>query len=794
MRFIKYILLFASLAEASISRDSFGVPIIQGESLQEVAKSIGFAQAEDRLWQIFFIVETANGRASKYFGKDFLSSDILQRQLNYTDEEVKDQINNHFTPRTKDFYESFLKGLNGYVDFVNAHISKLPYELSSLGFGEKKILSHFTLYDILRANQFILQQFSPTSIPSFQLDNYADLKLLIERVGEEKAWNIFNDLNPTAEQIKSPYTIVSGPHITKKSKPLSPHLGLQEPAQEAAALAQRLHMTKKLLHQSGVPTTGSSGQAISAGKSLSGNPLIRIAPQPNFNHPSDFYQIRIELYPNGFRANYFTIPTFPITPNGVFNAYGVGVQVGHLPSNDFLFETSANAVQQRIETIEVLNAPSIALPIYRSTTGGWVLTDPTETETILTLRSPYIGRQLQALNAFIESAFANTLEAFQATLLNPRWQSDILLLEGDYADAANIAAFHTGGWTKLPASYDRRLPQGVLSNPIPSNSLYSPMNPLFDANTKQGYYTGWNSLFSHDAQGSCDTIAAIGVNRMFWLDQYIRRIPRLTFEDLKNIGIRQSTANSNIPFDNQCLDEDADLFHLLFKERFFAAVSKAPTPERMEALAFLKNFQGDWFDNDTDVSDRHILASVWLNAVANAILNPFIKGTTREVGTATSSDPCPTLNPAGKRNNLTSQANTLSRIFGLAYDNTLFFDGWLDHQPEIDTIIIQGLDFALKTLQSQAWGKGKRAAYAFKNLVLGTVKTMPMCNTSGCIMVAEFTPAEIKMESALALGESGEVLGSKETGPKFNPHCFDQQEIFSQLRLRPNVPFQGELP
>jgi hypothetical protein len=797
-------------ADATIVRDSYGMPTIKSGDLKDIARAMGLVQAQDRLWQIFFTVQVANGRAAQYFGSDLIDSDILQHQLNYTEEEVHEQIDAYFTARTKQFYEHYVKGLNDYVSEVNEEVSKMPFELRAVGFEKSNPIPEFTLVDIIRTNQFILQQFSPSSIPSYQLENLGDIETLIANFGSSDAKKIFNDVDPTSKQITSPFTMVPDDVAMRSAKEseileISPEVEGPSYAQEAKEFANKLRAIKKRHSKSGVPTTGSNGQAIGAAKSATGNPMIRIAPQPNYNQPSDFYQTRVEENDIGLRGNFFTIPTFPMTPNGVFNNYGIGVQVGHLPSNDFLFEPAANATHMRTDIIQVLGEDPIALPIYRSTSGGWVLTNPItpETESILTLRSVYLGKQLRSINIFIESAFATNLSELVGSLLKNSWQSDILLLEGDYADSQNILAFHTGGWTKLASQYDRRLPQGIAMNPAPSNSTYSYDNiaekPLKDINHPQGYYVSWNSLFKQFAAGSSDTIYPVGVNRMHWLDQYVRSFDTLTFKDLKNIGLKQFVANNNTAYDKGDPDQDADLFVILFKNRFFQAVNDNPTPDRLNAVALLQDFKGDWFDgslnqilNGSDVSDKRILASVWLNAVANRVLNPYLAGTTREVATATPADPIPQENQFGFTNDITGQANTLSRIFNIASDNTVFFDQWLNNQGSIDQIIVESLDFAITTLggfNAQPWGQGKRGIHNFDNLVLGTVQTMPMCNVSGCVMVAEFASDHIKMRSILALGQSGEILGKPSQDPQFNPHCFDQQEMFSQLKLRYNPPF-----
>lgn len=805
----------------TITRDNFGVPIIHGGHLSNVAHAIGLVQAQDRLWQIFFITTVANGRAAQYFGISYFDSDVMQAQINYTDEQVQQQIDTYFSTTAVTIYTNYVNGLNDYVAQVNADNSLMPFELSSVGFGPSNPVPQFTIYDIIRANQFILQQFSPTTIPSFQLDNFSDLDQImsLSNITVSEALQIFSDIDPTTAQVKSQFTVVPNNDCTTHQKESFNENNIEWSdsihalALDAKNLAKKLRDIKELRHKNGVPRLGSNGEAISAAKSASGNPMIRIAPQPNFNQPSDFYQIRVES-PN-LTANGFTIPTFPLLLESVFVpvqgkfGFGLALQVGHLPSNDFLIESVNNIDHSsaRKVTIQIAGHSARTITVYRSTSSGWVVTHPinNSTTTITTLRSVFIDRQLSVLNTFVDTISATSYNDFLNSFLNSKNQSDIMLLEGDYVDSTGvIAAFHTGGWTQLPSQYDRRFPQGIPTNPAAPNSLYTydalHKDPLTDHNTSRGFYVGWNSLFKQGAEGSSDTVFPVGINRMYWLDLYLSNTGTISFKYLTDIGLRQYLANNNTVLDSTALDQDADLFTPLFKDRFFQAVINNPTSNRLQALEFLEDFSGNWFDGDldhilnsSDVSDQRMLASIWLNAVAHAVLNPYLNKTSREVATATKSNPIPTFNAQGVYNDLTSQANTLSRIFGLACDNTIFFDGWLNNQPAIDQIIVNGLDFALKILggfSAQPWGAGKRGVYQFNNAVLGAVASMNACNVSGIILAAEFAPDQINMESILVLGESGQILTDTSGNPVFNEHCFDQQPLFSQLQLRSNPPFK----
>lgn len=805
-----------------VKRDSFGVPHITGGSLKEIFRTIGRVHAEDRLTQIFLTTINANGRLAEFLGPGpsnlFVQSDVFQREINYTDAEVQKQFKHCFTKKTKLVITEFVNGINDRVDEVNADFSKMPYELKLLGFNPGNPLPHFTLFDVIRANQFFLQSFSPSSIPMFQLTNLADIVTLIANAGGNtvQAFEIFADVDPTTDLISSQSTILPGElecscegSLTEGSKHRSDIKAERDDrlighTKDLAEIAVRLHGVKKVSERFS-PRWGSNGEAISRSKSLSGNAMLRCAIQPNFNHPSDFYQVIVDSKEAHFHADILSPAIAPLAV-GVYQQHGVTVQTGALFSNDFLIESINNATQERIEVIKIRGFPDLVIPVFRSKSGGWVIQIPLASDPtmMLTLRSVFLGKQLRSFNSIVEQAFTTSFGGFKNTFLNPDFQSDISLFEGQYADTAgNIATFHTGGWTKLPAKFDRRFPQGVPFNPAPSNDEYSfdkiARGPLFDSNGDEGFYVGWNTTWNNKIPASNDVSTGIGLSRVYWIRNFLEKHKKLSFDDLEHLSFVQAVANSLSAFANDRPVENADFFTPLFKKRFFEAVKAHPTKERERALRLLANFQGRWFDGNraevaatTDVSDKFILASLWLTCVMEEILNPFLTGTTRQICSA--ANPCTPL-PSKSSPSLAYATNLLARILKTNCDNRVFFPGWLAGQPNVDKVIVQCLDQAISILggfKARPWGVGKRGIYAFNNPILspppvglGPVATMGMFNASGVYFIAEFTKCNgVRMKSIIPLGESGEVLGTPPAAPVFAPHNFDQQPIFTQFKLR----------
>lgn len=812
-------------ANVKVTRDDFGVPTIHGGDFAQVSRAIGKVHAEDRLWQIFLLNIVANGRASKYLGPDLLESDIFQRKINPTDKEIDQELEELVTENTKIAFRNYVKGLNDYVAKVNKNPSLLPFELFAIGFlPPEHPIPEFTLNDILRAVRAFAQSFSPTQIPMFQLNNLVALGTFAAEFGSTAGYAIFEDVDPTTSQVRSRYSLLPSTNFSPPSSasldsltrakklnknPLSfkeVKVGEIDPnlVEAARTIGQRLKRVKDS-HKRFIPSLGSNGQAIGPSRSQSGNPLLRGAPQPNFNHPSDFYQVKV--INEEFTANFFTAPGVPFGPIGTYNTFGLTVQTGHLPTNDFLFEPITNVISTREEVIKVRGLPEpVVIEVQRSSSGGWVIENPLPTDPtmMLTLRCAFIERQLQGFNFIGELPFIKSVPEFFTKAMKFSNVSDLLGFEGQCADCeGNIGAFQLTAWTELPAVFDRRLPQG---NPIPAppNSLYdyrvSARKPMEDINTKQGFYTGWNNTYKQFAAGSADTLYGLPLSRAYWLLDYLKSFKKISFHDLKQLTVHQAVANSIVAFNDTTPNQFADLFTPLFKKLFFKVIRSqpSPTPDQLEALALLEDYEGKWFEGDeahiiaTDnVSDKFILASAWLLNVAANILNPFLEGTQFEVAPGSLGDPLPTENAFGDINSLgTYQGNLLARILGTSSDNTLIFPAWLE-AVDVNQVIIDSLNQALTHLGgfgARPWGAGLRPIYVFKNAILGPVAEMKNFNASGLYYMAEFTPHGVRhIETVIPLGENGTVFVDPIThNPVFAPHNFDQQPLFETFRLIKN--------
>jgi len=70
-------------SEVTIMRDQYAVPHIYAENEHDLYMAVGYAMAQERLWQMDFLRRVTQGRLSEIFGNSFVDTDYLLRLLRY---------------------------------------------------------------------------------------------------------------------------------------------------------------------------------------------------------------------------------------------------------------------------------------------------------------------------------------------------------------------------------------------------------------------------------------------------------------------------------------------------------------------------------------------------------------------------------------------------------------------------------------------------------------------------------------------------------------------------------------
>ncbi len=106
-----------------IIRDSYGVPHIYAKNEPDLYFALGYAMAQDRLWQMDFSRRLGQGRLSEIFGEDFVKVDRYFRILTAAG------INKEIPVESLTMLQSFANGVNAYL---KTHGDRLPIEFRVL--------------------------------------------------------------------------------------------------------------------------------------------------------------------------------------------------------------------------------------------------------------------------------------------------------------------------------------------------------------------------------------------------------------------------------------------------------------------------------------------------------------------------------------------------------------------------------------------------------------------------------------------------------------------------------------
>jgi penicillin G amidase len=232
-------------APVELVRDKEGVPHIFAKSERDAWFAIGYAHAQDRLWQMEFQRRVAQGRLAEFIGERAFDTDRLMRTLGLA--RVAERAVANADADTRSHLEAYAAGVNAFlasapvlpVEFQVFRIAPEPWkpadsvgwlyvmawDLSGNWRTELGRLRYAAKLGRERANELI------PPYPGDRAQPLPDFKALYaEMVPEAKALLAVSP--PTEEAIGSNSWVVSGAR-SETGRPLlanDPHLGLQAPA------------------------------------------------------------------------------------------------------------------------------------------------------------------------------------------------------------------------------------------------------------------------------------------------------------------------------------------------------------------------------------------------------------------------------------------------------------------------------------------------------------------------------------------------------------------------------------
>ena len=187
--------------EVEVIRDEFGINHIYANNQEDLFFMQGYLAAKDRLFQFEIWRRQATGTVSEVFGKEELERDIGTRLFKFRGN-IVDELN-HYHDDGFEIINSYVKGVNAYINEINLNPKDLPIEFKLLGIKPKL----WTPEVVISRHQGLLGN----------IEEELNIGRAVSLIGEDKV-NELVWFHPKKPLIKL-RTIVPMPKITKNLYP-----------------------------------------------------------------------------------------------------------------------------------------------------------------------------------------------------------------------------------------------------------------------------------------------------------------------------------------------------------------------------------------------------------------------------------------------------------------------------------------------------------------------------------------------------------------------------------------------
>lgn len=320
-----------------LSRDENGVAVVNARRDRDAFFAIGFAHAQDRMWQLELERRTAAGRLSEVFGRETIPQDAWMRALGLY--EAAEQSWSRLSPEARDSLTAYAAGVNAWLaqdpvlppEFIALGVRPEPWrEVDSLAWSKvfalnlsnnmwsetsnliaSQYLSREQMVDLLGYSQVDL---SAAATAKGVMSEEAAAGLLSFREGLEGGLKI------GGRYVGSNAWVVSGRLMQGGQAALAndPHLGVQMPSPwyVARLKGDRLNVSGMTLVGLPVVIFGQNGDIAWGGTSMMADVQDLYIEQPNPADPSQYrhgdgwaaFQVRSEAihvradFPSSLRA------------------------------------------------------------------------------------------------------------------------------------------------------------------------------------------------------------------------------------------------------------------------------------------------------------------------------------------------------------------------------------------------------------------------------------------------------------------------------------------------------------
>ena len=293
-------------APVEIVRNNDNVPHIFGNTDEDVFFALGFAHAQDRLWQMTMLRRTAQGRLSEVFGTATVKTDELLRRLDLYGLSLA-SVSAQDAPT--------LRALTAYSAGVNAWINQINAGARGRGAPELFFFSN-EISAWAPADSIAI-----IKLMALQLSGSAQAEVLRARLSlvlpaDRLADLLPDDPGPGIAALPDYASVVPG--VRASFAPVRFAEGALSPVAEPGFAG------------------ASNAWAAAPGRSAAGGSLLANDPHLDFTAPTIWYLARLELRSGGVIGG--TIPGVPAILVGRSEALGWGLTTAYLDDQDIAIE------------------------------------------------------------------------------------------------------------------------------------------------------------------------------------------------------------------------------------------------------------------------------------------------------------------------------------------------------------------------------------------------------------------------------------------------------------------------
>ena len=270
--------------ETTVYFDEYGIPHIYAKSHLDAVTTLGYVQAQDRLWQMELMRRIAPGRLSELFGEDLIKNDQFFINIGIDEYSKKSVADLDITSPEYQLLEAYLKGVNQFIDY-----GATPLEYHLIGLKKE----HFTLLDTYNVLGYMAF--------SFAMAQKTDplLSALKEKLGIAYLNALPINISPESVLIKS------------SKEDMDYYTGM-------------VSNIKTILNATPIPPfVGSNSWVIGGDKTESGKVIFANDPHIGFSQPSVWFEAHLKSPEHEIYGYFLPIIPFPLLGHNKHIAYGL---------------------------------------------------------------------------------------------------------------------------------------------------------------------------------------------------------------------------------------------------------------------------------------------------------------------------------------------------------------------------------------------------------------------------------------------------------------------------------------